>query len=400
MVPLRRSVPYEQPKLQGDSAEVFHLEPGLVEWAYQLTKDVPLTESDQMKEELMRKAGRLDAEEADIAARRLELTALRREAEDTVNQMVRAALALKEQAPALSESYNEANEAIAGLEEAVKAARKEEDAARDLLSQAELNRAQLSLRMEHLTGTVMHNYHIEVSQIEEEIRLMELDRADAEVRAAGIREKLEGMGPVNVGAIEEYNELMERYNFLTSQKEDLESSVARLREAIGRINKTSEELFMEAFNSINETFKEVFTSLFEGGRAELLLTAPDEGADVLESGLEIVAQPPGKKLQNLTLCSGGEKALIAAALTFACFLVKPSPFCVLDEVDAPLDEANVQRFGRMLKEFADRTQFIVITHSRPTMEIADALYGVTMDEPGVSSLVSVRLKEAAGMAHA
>jgi chromosome segregation protein len=203
---------------------------------------------------------------------------------------------------------------------------------------------------------------------------------------------------VNVGAIEEYNELMERFEFLSSQKQDLESSVARLREAIGKINKTSEELFTEAFNSINETFKTVFLSLFGGGRAELVLVPPEEGNDVLDSGLEIVAQPPGKKLQSLLLFSGGEKALIAAALTFACFLVKPSPFCVLDEVDAPLDEGNVTRFGNLLKEFADKTQFIVITHSRPTMELADALYGVTMDEPGVSRLVSVRLTEAAELA--
>jgi chromosome segregation protein len=251
--------------------------------------------------------------------------------------------------------------------------------------------------MEHLEETVHHNYHIQISDIDDEIKAMDIDRDETEMNASEIRIKVERLGPVNIGAIEEYNELMERFTFLNTQKEDLDASVARLKEAIGKINKTSEELFMDAFNAVNETFKTIFVTLFNGGRAELQLVTPESG-DILESGLEIAAQPPGKKLQSLLLCSGGEKAMIAAALTFACFLVKPSPFCVLDEVDAPLDESNVQRFGNMLKEFADKTQFIVITHSRPTMELADALYGVTMDEPGVSRLVSVRLKEAEELA--
>ncbi|MBI5191395.1 MAG: chromosome segregation protein SMC [Nitrospirae bacterium] len=353
--------------------------------------------ADLHREELARKAARLNAETEEVAQRRVEFTAGKAEAEGAITDLMKQVLAKKEEVPAVQSAYSSAGEAIDGLEEAVKAARREYDAAMRALTDLELRRTELKLKTEHIVESVLHNYHISVTEIDEEIRGMELDREEAEMNLAELRIKLERLGPVNVGAIEEYNELMERFTFLGTQKEDLESSVRRLKEAIGKINKTSEELFMDAFNSINETFKTVFVSLFGGGQAELRLVAPEDG-DLLDSGLDIVAQPPGKRLQSLTLFSGGEKALIAGALVFACFLVKPSPFCVLDEVDAPLDESNVQRFGNMLKEFADRTQFIVITHSRPTMELADALYGVTMDEPGVSRLVSVRLKEATELA--
>ena len=357
-----------------------------------------LKRADLKKEELERRRTRLEEEGSEIAEKKDELSKGRAEAEGSINSFLTEAMAMKEQAPALQDAYQTANDAIEGLEESLKSTRREAEAARDALGEIELKRAELKLKAEHLLETVEHNYHIRIPEIEEEFKALEIEREQAEMDAAELKIKLEKLGPVNVGAIEEYNELMERFDFLSSQKQDLESSVARLREAIGKINKTSEELFTEAFNAINETFKTVFLSLFGGGRAELVLVPPEEGNDVLDSGLEIVAQPPGKKLQSLLLFSGGEKALIAAALTFACFLVKPSPFCVLDEVDAPLDEGNVTRFGNLLKEFADKTQFIVITHSRPTMELADALYGVTMDEPGVSRLVSVRLTEAAELA--
>jgi len=352
---------------------------------------------DLRAEELARKAERLDTEAKEITARREELTAGKKEAEENINVLMKEALAQKEKVPELQSAFQAASDAIGVLEAAVKSARHDAESATRALSDLELRRAELRIKTDHLSETVTHNYHITVADIEDEIRNMEIDRDEADMNSSELRIKLERLGPVNIGAIEEYNELMERFTFLSTQKEDLESSVKRLREAIGKINKTSEELFMDAFNSINETFKTVFTSLFGGGQAELRLALPEDG-DILEAGLEIVAQPPGKKLQSLTLFSGGEKALIAAALVFACFLVKPSPFCVLDEVDAPLDESNVQRFGRMLQDFADKTQFIVITHSRPTMELADALYGVTMDEPGVSRMVSVKLKDAVEMA--
>ena len=202
-----------------------------------------------------------------------------------------------------------------------------------------------------------------------------------------MREKLERMGPVNVLAVEQAQELDDRHQFLTAQRQDLLDSIAELDQAIKKIDRASRERFQEAFQVINQHFGEVFTQLFGGGTAGLSLL--DEG-DVLEGGIDVMAQPPGRRLQNVMLLSGGEKALTAISLLFAIFQYKPSPFCILDEVDAPLDDANIGRFVRMLDGHKEQTQFVLITHSRKTMEIADQLYGVTMEEPGVSKLVSVR----------
>ena len=212
--------------------------------------------------------------------------------------------------------------------------------------------------------------------------------ASPEEAIAGLKIKIERLGPVNMMAIEQFDELDSRHTFLTAQRKDLRESIAATGEAIKRIDETSKERFREAFAVINSNFQQTFTTLFGGGRAGLTLL--DE-TDVLESGIEIVAQPPGKRLQSVQLLSGGEKALTAIALMFGIFRYKPSPFCVLDEIDAPLDDANIGRFVEILKQMQEQTQFIIITHSRKTMEIADRLYGVTMEEPGVSKLISVRL---------
>ena len=211
---------------------------------------------------------------------------------------------------------------------------------------------------------------------------------DIEETMAVLREKIERLGPVNMMAIEEFDDLDERYDFLTAQRKDLVESIAATVEAITRINKTTRERFREAFDTINTHFQGTFTTLFGGGRAGLALL--DE-TDLLESGIDITAQPPGKRLQSIQLLSGGEKALTAMALMFAIFRFKPSPFCLLDEIDAPLDEANIGRFVEMLRGMQSETQFILVTHNRKTMEIADRLYGVTMEEPGVSKLISVQL---------
>jgi chromosome segregation protein len=176
---------------------------------------------------------------------------------------------------------------------------------------------------------------------------------------------------------------------LLSQQQDLLKAKDDLHQAIAKINATTREHFRATFDQVRDNFKTLYQALFQGGEADLVLT--DEH-NLLETGIDIVAQPPGKKLQNIALLSGGEKALTAIALLFAFFMVKPSPFCLLDEVDAPLDEANVGRFLRMVKSFAEKTQFIVITHNKRTMEMADVLYGVTMAELGVSSLISVKLE--------
>jgi chromosome segregation protein len=213
-------------------------------------------------------------------------------------------------------------------------------------------------------------------------------------RVTELRELLDKMsGDINLTAIDEYGEVAKRHEFLTAQQSDLEDAVDQLEKAIDKINKTSRRLFKEAYTAINTTFKEVFPRLFRGGQAHLSLSTGKDGAelDILEAGVEIFAQPPGKKNSTVDQLSGGEKALTAVALVFSIFLIKPSPFCILDEVDAPLDEANVDRYNEIVREMTDRSQFIVISHNKRTMESADNLYGVTMQEAGVSKLVSVNL---------
>jgi chromosome segregation protein len=196
------------------------------------------------------------------------------------------------------------------------------------------------------------------------------------------------MGNVNMMAVEEFEEAEQRFVFLAAQRQDLLDSIRDTTQAIQEIDSVCTRQFNEAFQEINTRFKQAFLDLFGGGRGELRLIEEAESAD---AGIEIVAQPPGKKLQNVLLLSGGEKALTALSLVLALFRFKPSPFCVLDEVDAPLDDANVDRFANMIRLMGENTQFIVITHSKRTMETANQLYGVTMEEPGVSKVVSVRL---------
>jgi chromosome segregation protein len=226
---------------------------------------------------------------------------------------------------------------------------------------------------------VVFDYHLRapVTQVETE-------------RMEQLRGLIERMGEINLTAIEESEELQKRFDFLTTQKADLESAMEQLETAITKINRASRRRFQEVFDAINAKFQEVFPRLFRGGNARLVLTNPD---DLLETGVDIVANPPGKKMQqNLELLSGGEKALTAVSLLFAIFLVKPSPFCILDEVDAPLDDINVTRYAQGIREMTERSQFIVITHNKQSMEIADRLCGVTMEEPGVSKLVAVQMR--------
>jgi chromosome segregation protein len=205
---------------------------------------------------------------------------------------------------------------------------------------------------------------------------------------ADLKQKIDRLGPVNMMAIEQFDELESRHLFLTTQRKDLLDSIAQTSEAIKRIDVTTRVRFQEAFTTINTYFEGTFTTLFGGGRAGLVLIDQE---NQIESGIDIIAQPPGKRLQNVQLLSGGEKALTAMALMFAVFKYRPSPFCLLDEIDAPLDDANIGRFVEMLQGMQEHTQFILITHNRKTMEIADRLYGVTMEEPGVSKLISVQL---------
>jgi len=194
---------------------------------------------------------------------------------------------------------------------------------------------------------------------------------------------------VNLAAISELEELTQRHIFLNRQEADLENSIESLQKTIHRVNRTSRERFRETFDAVNGKFKEIFPRLFGGGRASLILT--DE-QNLLETGVDILCQPPGKKIQHVSLLSGGEKALASICLILAIFLIKPSPFCLLDEVDAPLDDANISRFNDLLHELSQKSQLILITHNRHSMEIANHLYGITMEEPGVSRMVSVELQ--------
>ena len=207
-----------------------------------------------------------------------------------------------------------------------------------------------------------------------------------------LRERIRRLGEVNVGAIEEFETTQKRHEHIISEKLDLERSIENLQDAIEHINKTSEERFTRAFEAIKERFERLFPIVFGGGKAEITLVYPEGSKDVLEAGVDILAQPPGKRIVNMGLLSGGEKALTAVAFIFAIFMVKPSPFCLLDEVDAPLDDANIGKFNALLREMSAKSQFIVITHNKKTMELNDALFGVTMEEPGVSKIVSIQLQ--------
>jgi chromosome segregation protein len=200
--------------------------------------------------------------------------------------------------------------------------------------------------------------------------------------------QLDNMGPVNLDAVQEYDELEERHRFLETQNNDLTAARKELLDVIARINSTTQKLFADTFAQVRINFREMFAELFGGGRADLSLL--DEN-DPLECGIEIIAKPPGKQLQSVSLLSGGERTMTAVALLFAIYMVRPSPFCILDEMDAPLDESNINRFIRVLERFVQQSQFFIITHNKRTIAKADVLYGVTMEERGVSKLVGMKL---------
>jgi chromosome segregation protein len=225
------------------------------------------------------------------------------------------------------------------------------------------------------------------SGVEEMPDSLELDWNRIELLVRELDRKLDSMGAVNLDAIQEFEELEQRHAFLDKQYQDLLTSKEELLSVIAKINTTTKQLFAETFEKIRVNFQEMFGELFGGGRANLVLTESD---DPLESGIEIIAKPPGKQLQSITLMSGGEKTMTAVALLFSIYMVKPSPFCVLDEMDAPLDESNISRFIRILDRFVGQSQFVVISHNKRTIARADAIYGVTMEEHGVSRLVGVK----------
>lgn len=329
--------------------------------------------------ELDEEAERLRTERAS-ATEGLELLA--RELEEA-----RGVLSEREAAvEAIRARAKEVQEALASCQDKLTACRRGYDEARDQAAGLDTRCASLDAQIEALVAQTRDQHGIEVAGAE---RPEEFDEQAAAERIARLRERLARLGDVNLAAIADAKELEERNEFLLTQRSDLESSIENLEQTIGELSRTTRKRFKETYEKANEKFTEVFKELFKGGEATLKLTNP---SNMLESGVELEVQPPGKRVGSLSVLSGGERALTAVSLIMALFSLRATPFCVLDEVDAPLDDANVARYNAMLRRMSDRTQFIVITHKQRTMESADALYGVTMAEAGVSQLVSVRME--------
>lgn len=311
--------------------------------------------------------------------------------------------------------FYETCERIQTLRDELSERQKSRDAALDRLREVEIKHGHETSRRDALLQRADERYQIQLVPVDlaEEFatekaplffEAVPIDWAAASVdekrvllseHAKALREKVSRYGEVNLTAIQEFDEVQKRYDFLVAQRTDLMSSITILEEAIQRIDETTKFRFKDTFDAVQRKFGEIFPVLFNGGKGELVLT---NGENPLEAGVDILVQPPGKRLQSITLLSGGEKALTAVSLVLAIFARKPSPFCLLDEVDAPLDDANVSRFNTVIRKMAEKTQFIVITHNKKTMEIAEALYGVTMERAGVSKMASVRLTGVVGHA--
>ena len=344
--------------------------------------------------ELSQQANTLAADQSRLRQEEFELRAAIGGLKDQMHDDAEAKVRLEETKTRLESEWEQLKGRTIHLDDEIRQARRRLDALRDERGQKELERVRLESERSHLEETCRNELGLAPADIflneEQTLNAEALALADQTYRE--MREKLEGMGPVNMMALEEYQETDQRHRFLSGQRDDLVASIADTMQAIAEIDDVSHKQFVEAFEAINRFFNETFRTLFGGGSGAMRLT--DE-MNLAESGLDIVAQPPGKKLQNVLLLSGGEKALTALALLLAIFRFQPSPFCILDEVDAPLDEANVGRFTAMIQEMARHNQFILITHNKKTMEMAPVLYGVTMQEPGVSKLVSVNFGEEA-----
>jgi chromosome segregation protein len=293
------------------------------------------------------------------------------------------------------QALDEARQALALREADLRGLRQELADAAEKLQKHEMALQKLEIEHNHLVEGVRERFRgLELRRVVGDYHKRPPVDASHKARITELTELLDRMGPVNLDAVREHAEAEKRYAYYSEQKADLEKALDDLEKAIAQMNRESKKLFRTTFDIVNAKFKTIFPKMFRGGQAELRLTNPE---DMLETGIEILAQPPGKKLGNIELMSGGEKALTAVSLIFAIFQFKPSPFCILDEVDAPLDEANVARYNEAIRSMTDRSQFILITHIKRTMQSVDVLYGVTMQEPGVSRLVSVKVNEAAAL---
>ena len=341
--------------------------------------------------------GRREKLKAEIASgqeRAAKLTEQTGATQRDLESLLKESEALRDELGRARVLYEKAQEKLRSGDDSVKGARAELDAAAKRRASAELRLSQIRMQLQNLDQQTREKHLMDLAEVAKAKadEAANLDVEDSEERMGRLREKIEALGEVSLTAIDEAREVEERHVFLSAQKLDLEESMTKLRSAITRIDRASKERFRETFGLVNERFQQVFPRLFRGGAAELQLVE-DPANPSAEPGVEIVAQPPGKKLTSVGLLSGGEKALTAVSLIFAIFLIKPTPFCLLDEVDAPLDEGNVGRYNDMVREMSKTSQFILITHNKRTMEVSDSLYGVTMEEPGISKTVSVKLSQ-------
>jgi chromosome segregation protein len=280
---------------------------------------------------------------------------------------------------------------MAELDQKLRTLRHETEALREQRAGLTARAAKLASDIEHIEATCLNDLGVVATALREDEAIARIEGEALlaeEEESRALKQRLEAMGPVNMMALEEYTETAERHTFMEGQRKDLLESIENTQASIKEIDDVSRLKFDEAFKVINDNFSVTFTKLFGGGQAFMKLTDAENSN---ESGIDIVASPPGKKLQNILLLSGGEKALTALSLLVGIFQFQPAPFCVLDEVDAPLDETNVGRFAKLISDMSTTTQFVVITHSKRTMSQADVIYGVTMQEPGVSKIVSVAL---------
>src|SRR5213076_3199701 len=367
-----------------------------------------------------------DAELAEaIAARQAEITNFEkrlttqaeesRTAESAIEKQTRQRADLEGALASLVEQRRERSTTMNEAESNLRAIRNSLNDLRDSRSKEQVRQAELQLKIDNLTEGVSRRYQINLREFSQDqvafektlrTQLKRNDKVeggtlatpgspefappDIEQLIAELRMQLDNMGPVNLDAVHEYDELEERYKFLEAQNNDLTNSRRELLDVIAHINSTTRKFFSETFAQVRVDFREMFMELFGGGRADLSLL--DEN-DPLNCGIEISAKPPGKQLQSISLLSGGERSMVAVALLFAIYMVRPSPFCILDEVDAAMDEGNINRFIRVLERFLKQSQFIIMTHNKRTIAKADVLYGVTMEERGISKLVGVKLTE-------
>ena len=344
--------------------------------------EVQIAQLTARRENLARDLERMGVERARLLADNIEL-------DQRASQLSLDAAEAVTNVDRLAGEETEGRALLAALDESLKSLRTEAHAAQEKRSEIELELVRKQAELKYLDETSRKELSAAAAEVAS-IEPSELDEsgvAEAEQRYQEVRTRIEALGPVNPQALEEFQEAQQRYEFLNTQRQDLLDSIRDTEKAIQELDTESRRRFKEAFEGINTHFRQMFQTLFGGGQGEMRLT--DE-TNLADSGIDIVASPPGKRLQNVLLLSGGEKSLTAMALLMAIFRYTPSPFCILDEVDAPLDEANIQRLARLVKEMSAETQFILITHAKRTMEAAQALYGVTMQEPGVSTLVSVK----------